>query len=101
MNRSELVEHDVNVRQAWSALVSADGKAKLKAIVQPARLAMYKDIDTKVKTKYLETLRTLNSELDVIQLKGFGPLRQSKVQQPLDEILASAAHDVLSEIGFL
>lgn len=101
MNRSELVDHDVNVRQAWSALVTPDAKAKLQAIVQPARLALYKDIDAKVKTKYLETLRTLNEDLEVIQLKGFGSLRQSKTQQPLDQVLASAAHDVLSEIGFL
>lgn len=101
MNRSELVEHDVNVRQTWSALVSPEGKAKLKAVAQPARLALYKDIDAKIKTKYLETLQTLNQELDVIQLKGFGPLRQAKNQQPLDQVLAGVAQDVLSEIGYL
>ena len=101
MNRSELCEHDINVRQAWSALVSEDGAKKLKAVAQPARLAMYKDIDAKIKAKYLETLRTLNEDLEVIQLKGFGPLRQSKTQQPLDQVLAAAVHDVLSEIGYL
>ena len=101
MNRSEMVEHDVNVRNAWVALVSPEDAKKLRTIAQPARIELYKSIDAKVKARYLETLAKLNEDLEVIQLKGFGPLRQSKNQQPLDSVLADVAHDVLRETGLI
>ena len=101
MNRSECFEHDINVRNAWVPLIGPDDVKKMRLIVQPTRTELYQSIDAKIKTKYLETLRDLNKELDVVQLKGFGPLRQSKNQQPLDMILAGVAHDVLIELGLV
>lgn len=101
MNRSEMCEHDVNVRNAWVSLMPADAATKIAAIAQPTRLNLYKDLDAKIKTKYLETLRDLNKELEVIQLKGFGPLRQSKNQQPLDQVLMDVTRDVLTESGYI
>jgi hypothetical protein len=101
MNRSEMCEHDVNVRNAWVPLISAADAAKMKAMMQPARTEFYQSIDAKIKDRYLETLRDLNKDLVVVQLKGFGPLRQSKNQQPLDMVLAGVAHDVLSETGLI
>lgn len=101
MNRSDLVEHDVNVRNAWVSLIDADVAKKIRLIAQPARLALYQDLDAKIKAKYLETLRELNKNLVVIQLKGFGPLRQSTNQQPLDMVLMDVTHDVLTESGYI
>ena len=101
MNRSEMVEHDVNVRNAWVSLMPADAAKKIRLLAQPARAALYTDLDNKIKTKYLETLQVLNKELEVIQLKGFGPLRQSKDQQPLDQVLMDVTQTVLTESGFI
>ncbi|MNS76608.1 Phage RNA polymerase binding, RpbA [compost metagenome] len=96
-----MCEHDVNVRNAWVPLISEAAATKMKAIMQPARTELYQSIDAKIKDRYLETLRDLNKDLVVVQLKGFGPLRQSKNQQPLDMVLASVAHDVLTETGLI
>lgn len=101
MNTSECFEHDINTRNTWVSLMPADMTAKIRAIAQPARRALYADLDAKIKSKYLETLRELNKDLIVIQLKGFGPLRQSKNQTPLDQVLTSVAQDVLIESGFI
>lgn len=101
MNISECFEHDINTRNAWVALMPADMTAKIRLIAQPARRALYADLDAKIKSKYLETLRELNKEMVVIQLKGFGPLRQSTKQSPLDQVLSSVAQDVLIESGFI
>lgn len=101
MNRSDCFDHDINVRNAWVPLISEADAKKMRSILQPARTELYQSIDAKIKDKYLATLRDLNKNLIVIQLKGFGPLRQSTNQQPLDMVLASVAHDVLTESGLI
>lgn len=102
MNTSECFAHDVDARNAWVALMPADAVAKIRAIAQPARRALYQDLDQKVKDRYLETLRDLNKEMHVVHVKGLGPVRQAKNQAPaLHLILSSAAHDILIENGFV
>lgn len=102
MTTSECFAHDVQTRNAWVALMPADSLAKIRAIAQPARSALYQDLDQKVKNRYLETLRESNKEMHVVHVKGLGPVRQSKNQVPdLGLILSSAAHDILIENGFV
>lgn len=101
MNISDCFEHDINTRNVWVELMPADMAAKIRVIAQPARRALYADLDAKVKAKYLEKLRELNKDLIVVQLKGFGPLRQSTKQTPLGPLLSSVAQDVLIESGFI
>lgn len=101
MVTSDCFVNDNNVRNAWVALATAADKAKIHALSVDTRFAFYRDVDSRIKEKYLETLRELNTDLNVIHIRGFGPTRQSTNQQPLDLVMSGVAFDVLSEIGMM
>lgn len=101
---SQCFEHDIMVRNSWTFQVSDDTAGKLKVMTQAARMALYQDIDNTIKTKYVEALRELNQDIEIVHIKGYGPARRAKDQVAYDKdskqfFLNDIAATVLSDLG--
>lgn len=109
MNKSQCFEHDIAVRNAWIArlsddtkfMIRGDHKAGLPGMEKGHRFELYRAVDELVKSKYLETLRYLNQDQNVIHIKGFGPVRQAKEQIDSEFLLMQVSGEVIATLDFV
>lgn len=106
MSNSQCFEHDIAVRNAWVArltddqqfMIRGDHKAGLPGMEKEHRFELYRAIDELVKTRYLEVLRELNADQQVVHIKGFGPVRRAKEQVEPDFLLMEVSGDVIASL---
>ena len=90
--------HDINVRNSWVPLVEEKDRQRIQLIERSARFELYRDIDSRIKSVYIDILKSANAELEIVHIKGLGPTRRSKNQLNLDQALADAALVVIKEL---